>query len=52
MFRHTVATDMIQKSIPVTDVQRMLGHVSVNTTMIYAKVKDEDVKYNHRKYIG
>ena len=52
LFRHTVATDMLQKSIPVTDVQRMLGHVSVNTTMVYAKVKNEDVKYNHRKYIG
>ena len=52
LFRHTVATDMIQKSIPITDVQRMLGHVSVNTTMVYAKVKDEDVKNNHRKYIG
>lgn len=52
LFRHTVATDMLQKSVPVTNVQRMLGHVSINTTMVYAKVKDEDVKNNHHKYIN
>lgn len=52
LFRHTVATDMLQKSVAVTDVQRMLGHVNINTTMIYAKVKDEEVKNNHHKYIG
>lgn len=51
LFRHTIATDMLQKSVPITDVQRMLGHEDINTTMVYAKVRDEDVKNNHRKYI-
>ncbi len=51
LFRHTIATDMLQKSVPITDVQRMLGHEDINTTMIYAKVRDDDVKNNHRKYI-
>ena len=52
LFRHTVATDMLQRSAPVTDVQRMLGHANINTTMIYAKTREEDVKNNHRKYIS
>lgn len=51
LFRHTVATDMIQRSVPVTDVQRMLGHANINTTLEYAKTCDADVKNNHRKYV-
>ena len=31
LFRHTVATDMLRKNTPITDVQRMLGHENVNT---------------------
>lgn len=51
LFRHTVATDLLQKSVPVTDVQRILGHANINTTMVYAKVSDEDVKNRHHKFI-
>jgi site-specific recombinase XerD len=52
LFRHTVATDMLRKDTPITDVQRMLGHANVNTTMVYAKTCDEDVKRNHRKSVA
>lgn len=52
LFRHTVATDMLRKNAPITDVQKMLGHVNVNTTMVYAKVCDEDVKRSHSKSIA
>lgn len=52
LFRHTVATDMLRKNTPITDVQRMLGHENVNTTMVYAKTCDEDVKANHRKSVA
>jgi integrase/recombinase XerD len=34
----------------VTDMQKMLGHEKLDTTMIYAKVSDEDVKVSHMKY--
>lgn len=36
---------------PITDVQKMLGHVNVNTTMVYAKTCDEDVK-DYLVYVG
>lgn len=43
---------MLRKNTPITDVQRMLGHENVNTTMVYAKTYDEDVKANHRKSVA
>lgn len=50
LFRHTLATLMLQRGTPITEVQKILGHVNINTTMIYAKVADEDVKASHMKY--
>lgn len=50
LFRHTLATFMLQRGTPITEAQKMLGHVNINTTMIYAKVADEDVKASHMKY--
>ena len=52
LFRHTVATDMLRKNTPITDVQKMLGHANVNTTMVYAKTCDEDVKRSHHKSVA
>lgn len=43
-FRHTKATELINKKMPITVVQRILGHVSPEMTMHYAKLYDETVK--------
>lgn len=51
IIRHTTATDAIDKGMPIEQVQRLLGHESIATTMIYAKVKEENVKQAHQKYI-
>ena len=51
-FRHTTATMAIQKGMRVEQVQVMLGHNEIDTTMIYAKVASKDVKYAHAKYLG
>ena len=50
LFRHTLATMLLQRGTPITEVQKILGHVNINTTTIYAKVSDEDVKTSHMKY--
>lgn len=50
LFRHTLATMLLQRGTPITEVQKILGHVDINTTTIYAKVSDEDVKTSHMKY--
>lgn len=50
LFRHTLATLMLQRGTPITEVQKILGHVNINTTMIYAKVSDADIKMSHMKY--
>ena len=51
-FRRTMATRAIDKGMPIEQVQQLLGHNQIDTTMCYAKVMDENVKYAHRKYIG
>lgn len=51
-FRHTFATTALNKGIPIEQVQQLLGHEKLDTTMIYAKVAKEDVKFNHRKLMN
>jgi len=51
-FRRTLATRAIDKGMPIEQVQRMLGHVKIDTTMRYAMVNQTNVKNSHRKYIG
>ena len=51
-FRRTLATKAIDKGMPVEQVQKLLGHVKIETTMHYAMVNQNNVKISHRKYIG
>lgn len=51
-FRRTLATRAIDKGMPVEQVQHLLGHVRIDTTMHYAMVNQVNVKNSHRKYIG
>ena len=51
-FRRPVATMAIDKGMPVEQVQQLLGHVKIDTTMHYAMVNQNNVKLSHRKYIG
>jgi len=50
--RHTFATNMIKRGVPVTHVQKMLGHSNINTTMIYAKIEDSDIRIAHEKFMN
>ena len=51
-FRRTLATIAIDKGMPVEQVQHLLGHQKIDTTMHYAMVKQYNVKQSHRKFIG
>ncbi|MEY8509787.1 site-specific tyrosine recombinase/integron integrase [Lachnospiraceae bacterium 42-17] len=51
LIRHTTATDALNRGMNVTEVQKILGHEKLDTTMIYAKVSQENVRYNHKRYI-
>jgi len=51
-FRRTLATKAIDKGMPIEQVQKLLGHVQIDTTMQYAMVNQNNVKIAHRKYIG
>nr|WP_318786026.1 site-specific tyrosine recombinase/integron integrase [Methanimicrococcus sp. At1] len=51
-FRRTLATRAIDKGMPIEQVQRLLGHVKIDTTMHYAMVNQTNVKNAHRKFIG
>lgn len=51
-FRRTLATRAIDKGMPIEQVQKLLGHVRIDTTMHYAMVNQNNVKHAHRKFIG
>lgn len=51
-FRRTLATRAIDKGMPIEQVQMLLGHAKIDTTMEYAMVNQNNVKISHRKYIA
>ncbi len=51
-FRRTLATMAIDKGMPIEQLQQLLGHRKIDTTLQYAMVKQQNVKLAHRKYIG
>lgn len=51
-FRRTMATRAIDKGMPIEQVQQLLGHTKIDTTMHYALVDQNNVKLSHRKYIA
>lgn len=50
-FRRTLATQAIDKGMPIEQVQKLLGHAKIDTTMHYAMVNQSNVKASHRKYL-
>ena len=50
-FRRTLATKAIDKGMPIEQVQRLLGHAKIDTTLQYAMVNQNNVKISHHKHI-
>lgn len=50
-FRRTLATYAIEKGMPIEQVQKLLGHAKIDTTMHYAMVNQSNVKASHRRYL-
>ena len=51
-FRRTLATNAIDKGMPIEQVQKLLGHTKIDTAMHYAMVNQNNVKIAHKKFIG
>lgn len=51
-FRRTMATRAIDKGMPIEQVQKILGHSQIDTTMQYAIVNQNNVKSSHQRYIA
>ena len=51
-FRRTLATTALDKGMPIEQVQQLLGHQRIDTTLRYAMVKQQNVKQAHRRFIG
>lgn len=51
-FRRTMATNILNKGMPIEEVREILGHVKLDTTLIYCQVNKENVRHNHRKYMS
>lgn len=50
--RRTMATTALEKGMPIEQVQRVLGHQQISTTLLYTVIKDSTIKNSHRKYLG
>ena len=50
-FRRTLATNLIDKGVPIEQVQQILGHTKIDTTLIYAIVNQNNIKMNHGRFI-
>ncbi len=50
--RRTMATTALEKGMPIEQVQRVLGHSQISTTLLYTVIKDSTIKNSHRKYLG
>ena len=51
VLRHTTATQALGSGMPISDIQRLLGHSNVATTMIYAHVSQDEVQAAHKRCI-
>lgn len=49
-FRRTIATDLLNRGVPIEQVKEFLGHEKLDTTMIYCTIKEENIQASHRKY--
>lgn len=50
--RHTAATLLLERGIPITTIQRLLGHHSVRTTQLYSHITDRTVVADLKKGFG
>lgn len=51
-FRRTMATNALNRGMPIEQVSRLLGHTKLDTTQIYCSVSQENVRMSHKKYLG
>ncbi|MCI8418472.1 MAG: tyrosine-type recombinase/integrase [Lachnospiraceae bacterium] len=51
-YRATAATNALNRGMPVQDVQALLGHEDIGTTMIYCTVARDNVRAAHRRYLA
>lgn len=51
-FRRTFATKLLHKGVPIDQIQKFLGHSQIETTQLYASSDDEEVEYNHKRYVN
>lgn len=51
-FRRTMATNILNKGMPIEEVKEILGHVKLDTTLIYCQVSRENVRHSHRKFMS
>lgn len=49
--KRTTATHLLQKGMPLEEIKELLGHEDISTTLIYANINQDNVKYNHKKYL-
>ena len=48
--RHTISTDLLRRGMSLPELQSLLGHTKPDTTLIYAKISQEGVKFNHERF--
>lgn len=51
-FRRTLATDLAEKGMPIQEIQKLLGHTSIETTRKYIEVRKKKIEASYRQYVA
>ena len=51
-FRRLFAASLLYKGVQIEQIQQLLGHVEIETTKMYIVTDDDEIKYNHKRYVN
>lgn len=51
MFRKTFATELSKNGCPVTTIMKLLGHTTIEMTMVYLEINDDKISKDYKKYM-
>jgi integrase/recombinase XerD len=52
LLRHSVATTLVERGMPLEQIQKFLGHAKLETTQLYAESTTEMLKESYRKALS
>ena len=51
-FRRSMASNLLSKNVPLEQIRILLGHTNLETTKLYVVENEDEIKYNHKRYVN